>query len=178
MKLIVGLGNPGKQYNFTRHNFGFLALDFLSKIQGWEWEKQPKFNAVWSKQGSTIFIKPQTFYNEAGRAVQAFTHYYKIDPTDILIIHDDFDLDFGKIRYREKGSSGGNNGLKSIIRELGTDVIPRLKLGSNNANLRKKMKDDADFVLGHFTSEEHTQLPTILKEACSHINDFNAHALE
>lgn len=164
MKLVVGFGNPGSQYNFTRHNFGFLALDFLAKKQGWEWQKQPKFNAVWAKVGDIIYIKPQTFYNEVGRCVQYFMHYYKIDATDLLIICDDFDMDFGKIRFRKKGSHGGNNGLRSVIKELGTTEFARLKLGTNNKELRAKMKNDTDFVLGRFTPEEKEQLPGILTE--------------
>ena len=164
MKLIVGLGNPGNQYNFTRHNFGFLALDFLAKTKGWEWQKQPKFNAIWAKIGDTIYIKPQTFYNEVGRCVQYFLHYYKIPTKDILVVCDDFDMEFGKIRFREKGSHGGNNGLRSIIKELGTTEVPRLKLGTNNPELRQKMNNDTDFVLGRFTPEEKEQLPKILTE--------------
>ena len=169
MKLVVGLGNPGSQYNFTRHNFGFLVLDFLAKIQGWEWQKQPKFEATWMKVGDTIYIKPQTFYNEIGRCVQHFMHYYKIDISDLLVVCDDFDIDFGKIRYREKGSHGGNNGLRSIIKELKTTNFARLKIGTNNSELRKKMGDDADFVLGKFTPAEKEQLPQILTEATERI---------
>lgn len=172
MKLVVGLGNPGKQYNFTRHNFGFLALDFLSKKQGWDWEKTPKFNAIWAKVDDTIFIKPQTFYNETGRCVQYFAHYYKIPTSDILVVCDDFDMEFGKIRYRSKGSHGGNNGLRSIIKELGTDEIPRLKLGTGNVELRQKMANDTDFVLGRFTPEEKSKLPKILTEIDQHLCNF------
>lgn len=162
MKLIVGFGNPGSQYNFTRHNFGFLALDFYAKINQLEWEPHPKFNAIYLKKDNTIFIKPQTFYNDSGQAVRAFANFYKIPPENILVVCDDFDLPFGKIRYRANGSDGGSNGLKSVISHLGTNEFPRLRLGTNN-NLRAKI-GDIDFVLGKFTAEEKEKLPEILKQ--------------
>lgn len=162
MKLVVGLGNPGDRYHFTRHNFGFLALDFHAKLQGWEWQTQPKFGAVWAKQGDTFFIKPQDFYNNSGQAVQNFAHYYKIAPADILVLCDDFALEFGQIRYRAHGSAGGNNGLKSVIASLGTEHFPRLRLGTENLELRRQL-GDTDFVLSKFTPEEKAALPTFLK---------------
>ena len=139
MKLIVGLGNPGNQYNFTRHNFGFLTLDFYFKIHNLSWENTPKFNAIWAKSGQNIFLKPQTFYNEVGHSIAEFARYYKIDPNDILVVCDDFAISFGTIRFREKGSAGGNNGLKSTIHELKTEDFPRLRLGTGNDELRKKL---------------------------------------
>ncbi len=169
MKLIVALGNPGNQYNFTRHNFGFLALDFYFKVKGYNWADNPKFDAFYHKEGDIIFIKPQTFYNEVGRAVQAFSHYYKIPPTDVLVICDDFNLSFGNLRFREKGSAGGNNGLKSIISELGTTEFPRLRLGTGNDALRKKL-GDVDFVLSKFTPAEKDQLPEVLRTVCAEID--------
>ncbi|MBQ7802865.1 aminoacyl-tRNA hydrolase [Candidatus Saccharibacteria bacterium] len=161
MKLIVGLGNPGSAYNFTRHNFGFLALDFHFKKKGIEWEKSEKFNAVWKKVDDTVFIKPTTFYNDSGLAVRAFSNFYKIPPENILIICDDFNLPFGTVRRREKGSAGGNNGLKSVIIHLGTENFPRLRLGTGNDDLRLKI-GDIDFVLSKFTPEEKEKLPEIL----------------
>lgn len=170
MRLVVGLGNPGDQYNFTRHNFGFLALDFYAKVHQLTWQK-PKFNAFWIKQGDTIFIKPQTFYNESGRAVQDFCHFYKISPQDVLVVCDDFDLEFGKIRSRLQGSSGGNNGLKSVTEYLKTTEFPRLRLGSNNPTMRQKL-GDVDFVLAKFTATEKAQLPDILLAASQRIDEF------
>ncbi len=161
MKLIVGLGNPGATYNFTRHNFGFLALDFFVKVENLEWQK-PKFAAIWAKFDDKILIKPQDYYNLSGEAVRAFMHFYKISPADILVICDDFDLPFGTIRYRMKGSSGGNNGLKSISTHLSTNDFPRLRLGTNNPEVRTRL-GDRDFVLSKFTAEEKTSLPEILQ---------------
>lgn len=170
MKLIVGLGNPGDEYNFTRHNFGFLALDFYAKIEGLRWEN-PKRHAIWLKSNDRIFLKPQTFYNESGLAVREALQFYKLDPKDILVICDDFDLAFGQIRYRAHGSSGGNNGLKSIIQHLGTDDFARLRLGTNNPELRHRM-GDVDFVLSRFSATEKSDLPKILKSVAERIQDF------
>ncbi len=171
MKLVVGLGNPGSQYNFTRHNFGFLVLDFYFKRHNLNWESKPRYGAIWGRKDDTIFIKPQDFYNESGLAVQEFMHFYKVKLSDVLIICDNFDLDFGKIRYREKGSAGGNNGLKSIISMLGTDEFPRLRLGTGNDELRKKV-GDVDFVLSKFTPEEKEKLPEILEEVLQKIDEL------
>lgn len=170
MKLIVGLGNPDAKYNFTRHNFGFLCLDFLAKCQQLSWQK-PKFGAIWLKTDQAIWIKPQDYYNNSGQAVQAFAQFYKIPPRDILIVCDDFDLDFGQTRLRLKGSSGGNNGLKSVTTHLQTSDFPRLRLGTNNNALRRQI-GDIDFVLSKFTPEEKIQLPTILNAASAKLQDW------
>lgn len=165
--MIVGLGNPGNEYNFTRHNFGFLALDFYAKVRGLNWEK-PKLGAIWLKDGERILVKPQDFYNNAGVPVANFMRYYKMVPADVLVVCDDFDLEFGKIRYREHGSSGGNNGLKSVAQYLKTEDFPRLRIGTNNTAVRKQV-GDVDFVLGHFTAEEKEALPGILQQVCREI---------
>ncbi len=168
MKLVVGLGNPGNRYNFTRHNFGFLALDFYFKVRGLEWKDKPKFGAMWGREGDTIFIKPQDYYNESGRAVQEFMRFYKIPLDDILVVCDDFNLEFGKLRYREQGSAGGNNGLKSVMATLGTTEFKRLRVGTGNDEQRGKM-GDVDFVLSKFTPEEKEKLPGILGEVVKRI---------
>ena len=169
MKLIVGLGNPGTEYNFTRHNFGFLALDFYFKTKNLTWEPHQKFGAIWKKVDDTIFIKPQTFYNDSGLAVRAFADFYKIKPENILVICDDFDIPFRTTRFREKGSSGGNNGLKSITQHLSTSDFPRLRLGTGNDELRKKL-GDTDFVLGKFTPAEKEALPSFLSDISTKIS--------
>jgi PTH1 family peptidyl-tRNA hydrolase len=171
MKLIVGLGNPGNMYNFTRHNTGFLSLDFYAKIKGIEFEKNDKFDAKYFRDGDTFFIKPQTFYNDVGKSIAAFKNFYKVKNEDILVICDDFNLEFGKIRLREKGSAGGNNGLKSTIECLGTEDFPRLRIGTANDALRRKI-GDTDFVLGRFIDSEKEKLPVILREICDKIDEF------
>ena len=171
MKLIVAFGNPGSEYNFTRHNFGFLALDFYFKIKGLEWEPHEKFNTIWKKQGDAIIIKPQTFYNDIGTSVRAFADFYKIPPENILIVCDDFNLKFGEIRERAHGSAGGNNGLKSVIQHLGTENFPRLRLGTGNDALREKI-GDVDFVLSKFTESEKAQLPDLLKTISTRLDSI------
>lgn len=171
MNLIVGLGNPGTEYNFTRHNFGFLTLDFYLKTRNIDWEKSPKFGAIWARQGDTFFIKPQDFYNDSGKAVKAFVNFYKIPLENILIVCDNFDLTFGKMRHHQTGTAGGNNGLKSVTRELGTDNYPRLRLGTGNDELRQKI-GDVNFVLSKFTSDEKAKLPEILTSAAKIIDEI------
>ena len=146
----------------------FLALDFYCKVHQINWEKTPKFNAIWARVGDTFLIKPQSFYNDSGKVVKSFLNFYKISPDDLLIICDDFELEFGKTRYRAKGSAGGNNGLKSVIAELGTEDFPRLRLGTGNDELRHKI-GDIDFVLSKFTDTEREQLPAILASIDSHL---------
>ena len=165
MKIIVGFGNPGSQYNFTRHNFGFLALDFYAKLAKIDWQSKPKFFAEVAKDDKhdLLLVKPQTFYNDVGRSVRAVINFYKPTTSDLLIVCDDFNLDFGKLRFRERGSAGGNNGLKSTIRELGNEDFPRLRLGTGNEPVRKQI-GDVDFVLSKFTPEEREQLPRVLTE--------------
>ncbi len=171
MKLVVGFGNPGDQYNFTRHNTGFLALDFYAKVKSLSWNQTEKYSAIFLKADDVIFIKPQTFYNDVGSAIIGFSHFYKIPPSDILIVCDDFKLDFGTLRLREKGSAGGNNGLKSAILKLGTEVFPRLRIGTANDIVRHRI-GDADFVLGCFTPSERELLPTILHQTVERIDQW------
>ena len=171
MKLVVGLGNPETKYNFTRHNSGFLALDFYFKLNHLDWDKKPRYGAAVARRGDVLFIKPQDYYNESGRAVQSFAKFYKIPTSDILVICDDFMLEFGKLRFREKGTAGGNNGLKSIIASLNTTEFPRLRLGTGNDALRAKI-GDTDFVLSKFTPEEKAKLPEILSATATRIDEW------
>ena len=168
MKLVVGLGNPGARYNFTRHNTGFLVLDYYFKVKGLKWSDKPRLGALWGRSDDVIFIKPQEYYNESGRAVAAYMKYYKITASDILVVCDDFNLEFGNIRYRAEVSAGGNNGLKSIIASIGTDEFPRIRVGTGNDVLRAKL-GDVDFVLSKFTVEEKNQLPEVMEEAIARI---------
>ena len=165
MKIIVGFGNPGSQYNFTRHNFGFLALDFYAKLAKIDWQSKAKFFAEVARddEHDLLLVKPQTFYNDVGRSVRAVINFYGPNISGLLIVCDDFNLDFGKLRYRERGSAGGNNGLKSTIRELGNEDFPRLRLGTGNEPVRKQI-GDVDFVLSKFTPAEREQLPRVLTE--------------
>lgn len=171
MKLVVGLGNPGNKYNFTRHNTGFLALDFYFKVSNLKWDKKTRLGATVGRRDDILFIKPQDFYNDSGVAVQRYMHFYKIDISDILVVCDDFNLKYGTLRYRSSGSAGGNNGLKSIISTVGTDDFARLRIGTGNDGLRQKM-GDVDFVLSKYTPEEKEKLPEILREVTEKIDDW------
>ena len=171
MKLVVGLGNPGNRYNFTRHNVGFLALDFYFKVHKAAWGTKPRFGAISGRIGDVLFIKPQEFYNDSGKVVAEYMRYYKIPASDVLVICDNFDLEFGKVRSRSSGAAGGNNGLKSIDEALRSSDYARIRVGTENDELRRKM-GDVDFVLSKFTPEEKTKLPEILREISGKIDEF------
>lgn len=150
MKMIVGLGNPGKEYENTRHNIGFMVLNYFP---GNNFTKE-KYNGLIFEDNingeKVIFVKPTTYMNLSGECVGKLANFYKIDHNDILIIQDDLDLPYMKYRLKYKSSSGGHNGLKSIMNCLGTDEIPRLKIGIAN----NKQIDTKDYVLGKFSKEQ------------------------
>ncbi|MDD2891560.1 MAG: aminoacyl-tRNA hydrolase [Candidatus Gracilibacteria bacterium] len=173
MKLIVGLGNPGKEYATTRHNVGFLFMDFLRNKWGFEDWKDSKFKGVISEGilggEKIILLKPTTYMNLSGESVVPLMNFYKIPRENILVLSDDIDMDFGKIRLREKGSSGGQNGLKSIITLLGTDEFARLKIGIGRDN----RYNVADWVLSKFNDEELKNLnKKIFIDACENIDKY------
>lgn len=152
MKLIVGLGNPGMEYRNTRHNVGFMVINQLLKKYDLHLHEVGNYRYVKTNiDGETVyFMEPLTFMNLSGIAVREMASYYKIPVDDILIIHDDLDLPLGTYRIKQKGSSGGHNGLKSIEENLHTQEYKRIKIGiSNNKNI-----DTKDYVLGKFSKEE------------------------
>lgn len=174
MKLIVGLGNPGEKYQDTRHNVGFLVIDKLARelaSSTAEWEMMIKFNALMIKTGDVILIKPQTYMNESGVSVAGLMKYYRMEPSDVWVIHDDLDLPLGKIRIRVGGASAGHHGVDSIIRELKTDAFTRFRLGIGNGKEAKEKSADQnlhrrsviDFVLSRFNQSEAGQLKHIVK---------------
>ena len=125
MKLVVGLGNPGKEYENTRHNIGFMVLDGILKDVKWK----EKFDGLYYKDDDVVYLKPLTYMNVSGFAVEKAANFFKINPEDILIIQDDLDLPFNTFKLKKNSSSGGHNGIKSIIACLGTDSFLRLKIG-------------------------------------------------
>ena len=136
MKLIAGLGNPGKEYAETRHNSGYMAIDRLAQKAGVSitTEKWNALTAVCRIEGQAVLLmKPLTYMNNSGSAVSQAVSFYKIEPEDILILHDDMDLPTGSVRIRKKGSSGGQKGMKSILQCLGTDDIARIRIGVGHA---------------------------------------------
>ena len=162
MKLIVGLGNPGKEYTLTRHNLGFMLVD---KFAGNKIFSKKKFKSVYTEltynKEKIILLKPQTFMNNSGEAVREAMTFYKLSGLDIIVLYDDLDQDFGAVRFREKGSSGGHNGIKSIIACLGHENFARIKMGIGKPSLKNQA---ADHVLNNFSKEEQKQLPEILEK--------------
>jgi PTH1 family peptidyl-tRNA hydrolase len=152
MKLIVGLGNPGRKYAGTRHNVGFDALDVLADRHRLEWESGPAeaLVAKWRLRGA-LLAKPLTFMNLSGHPVGELLRFFKVDPGDLLVIVDDVALDLGRLRARPSGSAGGHNGLKSLIGQLGSDTFARLRVGVGRGDARR---DLADHVLAKFEPEE------------------------
>ena len=171
MKLVIGLGNPGDRYNFTRHTVGFLVLDYLFRVRELKWSEKSRLGAIWGRDGDVLYIKPQNYYNDTGSVVAEYMRYYKIPTSDILAICDNFDLEFGKVRYRNAGAAGGNNGLKSIDAALKTSEYARIRVGTGNNELRKKM-GDIEFVLSRFTSEEKEKLGKVLGGIIERISEF------
>jgi PTH1 family peptidyl-tRNA hydrolase len=162
--LIIGLGNPGRQYEETRHNVGFMLLDLIAAKEGAVFKTEPKWQAHLAKlPDGTILMKPQTFMNLSGRSVRQFVAFHKLDVGDILVVYDDVALPLGHLRFREKGSAGGHNGIKSIIEHLGGDGFPRLKMGIGAANGSGGM---TGHVLGKFAPDERETLENMLASAC------------
>ena len=161
--LIVGLGNPGRQYEATRHNVGFMVMDRLAAAEGTVFRSEPRWQGHLAKlPGSgTLLLKPQTFMNLSGRAVQQVLAYYKLAPEQMLVVHDDAALPLGTLRFREKGSAGGHNGIKSILQHLGCDTFARLKLGIGGSQPEAMV----GHVLGPFTAEERPDLENMLAMA-------------
>ena len=155
MYIIAGLGNPTKQYENTRHNIGFMAIDALADkydINMIECKHKSLIGKGMINGTKVILVKPLTYMNLSGEAIRAVSEYYKIGETEeLLVIYDDISLDLGQIRIRKKGSAGGHNGLKSIIANLGHDTFRRIKIGVGG---KPEGYDLADYVLGHFNGEE------------------------
>lgn len=156
MKLIVGLGNPGKKYENTKHNIGFLTIDqiALDLKNEMDFSMKTKFNAVLLEGNMNnekiVLVKPLTYMNLSGEAIKPILDWYKITHEDMIVIYDDLDLPLGKIRLRERGSAGGHNGIKSIIYHLNTDQFKRIKIGID----RSKVIPVVDYVLTPFRKEE------------------------
>ncbi len=172
-KLIVGLGNVGKDYALTRHNAGFICLDYLVSEQGetWKEKKDLKCHVAELRLGDkrVLCIKPTTLMNLSGDAVQAVKQFYKIANKDILVVHDELALPFGSLRFRVGGSSAGNNGIKSVSKAIGEDYA-RLRIGIKNDHAAKM--DAASFVLKPFSKEEQGHFKAMQTEVASLITEF------
>lgn len=172
MKLIIGLGNPGKEYDNTRHNIGFSFIDAYLSSKGISDKWNSKFDGLYLQTviGSekVIFLKPQTFMNLSGNSVRKIVDYFDIDITDILVVSDDLDLILGNFKLKSDGSCGGHNGLRDIENKLGTSDYKRLKIGIS----KDKSFDTKDYVLGTFSKEEKEVLNHLFKDLCVVIDDY------
>ena len=177
MKLIVGLGNPGNEYTNTRHNIGFQLLDYIAKDKGLDFFRE-KFNGKYVEYNvngeKVILVKPMSYMNLSGNVVSNFVNFYKIDIEDILIIQDDLDMNFGRIKIVNNSSCGGHNGIRDIEKFLGSRSYNRLKIGISN----DKTKDTKDYVLGKFNNEEVEKLNTIYDKLKNVVDDFCNISLE
>lgn len=177
MKLVVGLGNPGKEYENTRHNIGFQLLDYIAKDKGLEFSRE-KFNGKYVEYNvnseKVILVKPMSYMNLSGNVVSSFANFYKIDVEDILVIQDDLDMNFGRVKIVNNSSSGGHNGIKDIEKFLGSRFYSRLKIGISN----DKSFDTKDYVLGKFNSEEMAKLQVVYNNLKDVIDDFCNISLE
>jgi len=150
VRLVVGLGNPGAEYNRTRHNVGFNVVDLLAAEWGLSWQHSKSWHALWAKSEKAILVKPTSYMNRSGESLSAVANFYKIAPSEILVVLDDLALELGRLRLRTEGGTGGHNGLESIIMHLGTEAIPRLRIGIGAA----PSEGAVDYVLGRFFEEE------------------------
>ena len=170
--LIIGLGNPGKEYEKTRHNVGFMFVEFLADTYKTTFKLEKRHQAMVAEfkinNQKCYLLKPMTYMNLSGIALRSFCDYYKIPANEILIVVDDLALDTGMIRIRKNGSSGGHNGLKSIFSQMGTENISRLRIGINSS----KLIDTKDYVLGRFSKSDEEQINKTVSLAPNITTDF------
>lgn len=178
MYLIVGLGNPTKQYEHTRHNTGFDCLDVLASRLAVKINRS-SCKAFLGKgylgKEKVILAKPQTFMNLSGQSVGALLYYYKIPVSHLIVIYDDSDLDAGKLRIRKSGSAGGHNGMKNIIQMIGTQDFTRIRVGIGHC---PEQMDMVDFVLGHPVGEEKTKVSEAMERAADAVEDILANGVD
>jgi PTH1 family peptidyl-tRNA hydrolase len=179
-RLVAGLGNPGKEYERTRHNVGFLVADALARRAGAAFAHEPKWNADVAKAADVTFMKPMTFMNLSGESVGDFCRYFKIEPAQALVIIDDIALPLGRLRLRRSGSAGGHNGLESVLMHLGTEQVPRLRIGIGSAaETGDKAKGTlVGHVLGKFSAEEQAALDQAVNRAADAVDFAQAHGFE
>ncbi|WP_456485670.1 aminoacyl-tRNA hydrolase [Hydrogenimonas sp.] len=174
MWLVVGLGNPGPQYELTRHNIGFLVLDRLIGLLDAHPTSSSSFHGELFKKNDLLLLKPMTYMNRSGISVSAVKNFYKIEMEHIIVIHDDIDLPFGAIRFKRGGGSGGHNGLKSIDAMVGNDYI-RVRMGVGKPAFRSQV---ADYVLQPFLKEEQARLEPWIEHAAKATLELVRHSLE
>lgn len=175
MKLIVGLGNPGKKYENTRHNCGFMAIDFYAGKNSLTFKK--KFNSLYTEtiinNEKVVLVKPQTYMNLSGNAVSKFVKYYNAEVDDLLIIYDDIDFPLGKFKIKRGGSCGGHNGIRNIIDNLKTEDIKRVRIG-----ISKNDNELIDYVLGNLSATEKKKINEVLEVISNIIDDFTIYSID
>ncbi len=172
MKLIAGLGNPGAKYRGNRHNLGFVVVDNFAKENGLSWRFSQDWSCYFIKRGDSVFIKPSTFMNRSGDSIRKVSDYYKIDPSDVLVVYDDIDLPFGKIRLAFNGLSAGHHGIDSVIENLGME-FGRLRVGISSPREDGKSKEDVShYVLSDFSASEKKQLSKIISNSTEAITSY------
>jgi len=168
LKIVIGLGNPGEEYCFTRHNIGFRVIEELARQEKLIFKvAKSQYSLIASglvKQEKIILVKPQTYMNLSGRAVSRIVNYYRIELENLLIVYDDLYLNLGQLRIRKKGSAGGHNGMESIIQALGSEGIPRIRVGIGRPSLAINL-NYRDYVLSNFTAEEEKQVEKVIGQA-------------
>ena len=184
LKLLVGLGNPGAEYNKTRHNVGFMVLEEIARKHNCNFRESKKLYGRTCEIGSDInktkLLMPNTYMNESGKSVRSAKDWFNFETHQLIVLVDDMDLPLGKVRVRSKGSSGGHNGLKSIINHLGTNEFKRLKIGIGSPSeiQRERKSKTVSHVLGRFTKEELVKLQFIIQEIIICIESINANNWE
>lgn len=173
-RLVVGLGNPGREYTGTRHNVGFLVVDELARRSAAEFRFDSKWNAEVAICGGRTLMKPQTFMNLSGDAVGDFARYFKLTSDQVLVVLDDAALPLGSLRLRKSGSAGGQNGLESVLVHLATEAVPRLRVGIGEPDGRPLH----DHVLGRFSPEETPLVERAIGRAADAFEYANAHGIE
>lgn len=172
MKMVIGLGNPGKQYEHTRHNIGFKVIDRLAEQLG-ATTMQSKFNGMYTvihrPEGKVMLVKPLTYMNLSGECVRPLMDYYDVDVEDIIVLYDDLDFPPGELKLRQKGSAGGHNGIKSLIAHLGTDQFKRVRLGVGRPTNGMKI---SDYVLADFGKDEATVIESMIDKGADASIDF------
>jgi PTH1 family peptidyl-tRNA hydrolase len=176
VKLIVGLGNPGREYRDTRHNVGFMVVDDIARRHQLTWAMAPSqvpdaFVAKKYPPAPLLLAKPLTFMNRSGGAVAALAAYYRVPLADLLVVYDDVDLPFGKLRVRASGSAGTHNGMRSVVQQLGSTGFPRLRIGIGRGDRRR---DLADLVLSKFEPAECDRLESVIARAADAAEMFAA----
>lgn len=172
MKCIIGLGNPGLKYKKTRHNIGFIVIDYLAKRHGFKLKKsgfQSHYTEEVLNGEKIILVKPQTYMNLSGQAVKEIINFYKLDPSDIVVVYDDLDLPKGRIRLRQTGGHGGHNGIRNIIDQIGTKEFNRIRFGIGRPEVPM---DTVDYVLGKFAKDELEVINAAIEKSANAIEDW------